>query len=139
MMDKSLEGECDPSEHVDRFAGIDHEEGGIIMVPVHQCGGHVIIGIQEIEGVEEELGFLVPQGPIGTFRFYDLRHTFASRPAMTGANDRTLQTLMGHKSQRMILRYAHLGLTHLWNALEGLVKVPPARIATDTKEILTID
>lgn len=38
---------------------------------------------------------------------------------MRGANDRTLQTLMGHKSQRMIIRYAHLGPTHLMNALPG--------------------
>ena len=77
------------------------------------------------------------------FRFHDLRHSFASRLAMQGANDRTLQTLMGHKSQRMILRYAHLGPTHLLNALEGLVKVSPPKIGTDTKtdteEILTIE
>ena len=53
--------------------------------------------------------------------------------AMQGANDRTLQTLMGHKTQRMILRYAHLGPTHLLNALEGLVKASPPQIGTDTK------
>ena len=52
---------------------------------------------------------------------------------MQGANDRTLQTLMGHKTQRMILRYAHLGPTHLLNALEGLVTVSPPQIGTDTK------
>ena len=73
------------------------------------------------------------------FRFHDLRHSFASRLAMQGANDRTLQTLMGHKTQRMILRYAHLGPTHLLNALEGLVTVSPPKIGTDTKEILTIE
>ena len=76
------------------------------------------------------------------FRFHDLRHSFASRLAMQGTNDRTLQTLMGHKSQRMILRYAHLGPTHLLNALEGLVKDSPPKIGTDTKtdtrEILRI-
>ena len=53
---------------------------------------------------------------------------------MQGANDRTLQTLMGHKTQRIILRYAHLGPTHLFlNAFEGLVKDSPPKIGTDTK------
>ncbi|EQD38083.1 phage integrase, partial [mine drainage metagenome] len=62
----------------------------------------------------------VKKAALAPFRFHDLRHTFASRLAMNGANDRTLQTLLGHKSQTMILRYAHLGPTHLWNAVEGL-------------------
>ena len=52
---------------------------------------------------------------------------------MSGANDRTLQTLLGHKSQSMILRYAHLGPTHLWNAVEGLSKFSRRGIGTDTK------
>ncbi len=32
---------------------------------------------------------------LAPFRFYDLRHTFASRLAMRGANDRTLMELGG--------------------------------------------
>ena len=80
---------------------------------------------------------------ISSFRYHDLRHTFASRLAMTGANDRTLQTLMGHQSPRMILRYAHLSPTHLREALEKLVDFSPKVTATDTKtetkEFLTIE
>jgi len=56
------------------------------------------------------------------FRFHDLRHTFASRLAMQGANDRTLMALGGWKSPRMLDRYAHLSPAHLWKAVEGLAK-----------------
>lgn len=56
------------------------------------------------------------------FRFHDLRHTFASRLAMQGANDRTIMALGGWKSPRMLDRYAHLSPTHLWQAVEGLTK-----------------
>ncbi len=54
------------------------------------------------------------------FRFHDLRHTFASRLAMQGANDRTIMALGGWHSPAMLSRYAHLSPTHLWNAVERL-------------------
>ena len=73
-------------------------------------------------GFRKEFGEAVKRAGLEPFRFHDLCHTFASRLAMSGANDRTLQALLGHKSQTMILRYAHLGPTHLWNAVEGLTK-----------------
>lgn len=57
------------------------------------------------------------------FRFHDLRHTFASRLAMQGANDRTIMALGGWKSPRMLDRYAHLSPAHLWQAVEGLTQV----------------
>jgi integrase len=59
---------------------------------------------------------------LAPFRFHDLRHTFASRLAMQGANDRTLMALGGWKSPAMLSRYAHLSPTHLWQAVEGLTK-----------------
>jgi len=60
---------------------------------------------------------------LAPFRFHDLRHTFASRLAMQGANDRTLMALGGWKSPTMLSRYAHLSPTHLWKAVEGLTQV----------------
>jgi integrase len=62
----------------------------------------------------------VTEAQLTPFRFHDLRHTFASRLAMNGANDRTLMALGGWKSTRMLDRYAHLSPAHLWQAVEGL-------------------
>jgi integrase len=62
---------------------------------------------------------------LAPFRFHDLRHTFASRLAMQGANDRTLMALGGWKSPAMLSRYAHLSPTHLWAAVEGLTTFRP--------------
>ena len=87
-------------------------------------------------GLRKEFIEAVKRAGLDPFRFHDLRHTFASRLAMNGANDRTLQTLLGHKSQTMILRYAHLGPTHLWNAIEGLTK---NGIGTGTKKVSTTE
>ena len=56
------------------------------------------------------------------FRFHDLRHSFASRLAMQGANDRTIMALGGWKSPRMLDRYAHLSPAHLWQAVESLTQ-----------------
>lgn len=68
----------------------------------------------------------VKEAGLSPFRFHDLRHTFASRLAMQGVNDRTLMTLGGWKSPRMLNRYAHLSPTHLWQAVEGLTKISPS-------------
>jgi len=64
----------------------------------------------------------VEEAGLAPFRFHDLRHTFASRLAMQGANDRTLMALGGWKSPAMLARYAHLSPTYLWQAVEGLTR-----------------
>jgi len=76
----------------------------------------------------------VQAAKIEPFRFHDLRHTFASRLAMNGANDRTIMALGGWKSPRMLDRYAHLSPAHCWQAVEGLTKFV-AKFGTQTVEV----
>lgn len=74
----------------------------------------------------------VTDAGLAPFRFHDLRHTFASRLAMNGANDRTIMALGGWSSPRMLSRYAHLSPTHLWAAIEGLAGNPQDGTGTKT-------
>ncbi len=51
----------------------------------------------------------VSEAEIKNFRWHDFRHTFASRLRMKGAPLEDIADLFGHKSLRMMTRYAHLG------------------------------
>lgn len=75
----------------------------------------------------------VDRAKIQNFRFHDLRHTFNSRLAMNGANDRVLMTLSGWSSERMIRRYTHLSPEYLEEAVEGLTK-PKLRVAASNPQ-----
>jgi site-specific recombinase XerD len=61
--------------------------------------------------------FVVKRTELQDLRFHDLRHTFASRLVMRGADLRTVQELMGHKDIRMTQRYAHLSASHKQNVV----------------------
>jgi integrase len=54
------------------------------------------------------------------FRIYDLRHTFASRMAMAGADLVTLAALPGHSRVQMVMRYAHPVEAHKIDAVAKL-------------------
>jgi integrase len=61
--------------------------------------------------------------------WHDLRHTFASRLAMTGHNEGTIAALLRHSTTALVKRYAHLSPSHLKAAVEGVAgfgKVPTA-------------
>ncbi|MBX3326874.1 MAG: site-specific integrase [Nitrospira sp.] len=54
--------------------------------------------------------------------WHDLRHTFASRLAMTGHNEGTIAALLRHSSTALVKRYAHLSPSHLKAAVEGVAE-----------------
>ena len=64
---------------------------------------------------------------IENFTWHDLRHTFASRLVMAGADLSSVQKLLGHKSILMTMRYAHLAPGHLQDAVEKLAAAAPAQ------------
>ncbi len=59
-----------------------------------------------------------------------LRHTFASRLAMSGADPRTIQELGGWASLEMVERYTHLSPTHKAEAVERIASNSPTVFTT---------
>lgn len=50
--------------------------------------------------------------------WHDLRHTFASRLAMSGATEGTIAALLRHSGTALVRRYAHLSPSHLQMEVE---------------------
>lgn len=57
---------------------------------------------------------------VAPFRLYDLRHTFATRAAMSGIDLVTLAAILGHSRIQMVLRYAHPTDDHQIQAIRKL-------------------
>lgn len=54
------------------------------------------------------------------FRFHDLRHTFASYMAMSGATLREIADVLGHKNIQQTMIYAHLAPNHTAAVVERM-------------------
>jgi integrase len=57
---------------------------------------------------------------IAPMRLYDLRHTWATRAAMSGIDLVTLAAMLGHSRIQMVLRYAYPTQEHQTKAMEQL-------------------
>jgi integrase len=62
----------------------------------------------------------VRDAKIPPLRLYDLRHTWATRAAMSGIDLVTLAAMLGHSRIQMVLRYAHPTQAHQAIAMERL-------------------
>jgi integrase len=62
----------------------------------------------------------IKRAGITDFKFHDLRHCFASALVQKGVDLYQVQRLLGHKSNAMTQRYAHLSPEHLREAINKL-------------------
>ncbi|MGB7127501.1 MAG: tyrosine-type recombinase/integrase [Candidatus Rhabdochlamydia sp.] len=62
--------------------------------------------------------FALKRAGITNFNFHDLRHFCASFLAMSGAIQRDIAEILGHRDMRMTHRYSHLAQSHLAETLE---------------------
>ena len=62
----------------------------------------------------------VKKAGVRRIRIHDLRHTFASHFMMKGGNILTLQTILGHLTLAVTLRYAHLARDFMKEEMCGL-------------------
>lgn len=68
---------------------------------------------------------------IPSFRFHDLRHTFASHFVMRTSDLPALQHLLGHYSLKMTQRYAHLAKGHLASEMQRFASGMPGLSRND--------
>lgn len=67
---------------------------------------------------------------ISNFRWHDLRHTWASWHRQSGTPHHVLKELGGWADDRMVSRYAHLGVDHLAEYVARHEKIRSTEIAT---------
>lgn len=77
---------------------------------------------------------------IVSFRFHDLRHTFASHFIMRGGDLKALQEILGHSDIKTTMRYAHLSKAHKAKAINllcGLTSSKTADVKNSKSQIVT--
>ena len=74
----------------------------------------------------------IKDAKIEGFTWHCLRHTFASRLVMSGADLRTVAELLRDKTLAMVMRYAHLAPDYKFDAVERMATTFPDS-KTDTK------
>jgi integrase len=76
----------------------------------------------------------------GGMTWHTLRHTFASRWAMTKYREGTIAVLLRHSSTSLVKRYAHLSQDHLKRAVEDVAgfRQHPKKAATEPPTVTKI-
>ena len=88
------------------------------------------IGVAQVFGSERGLATFprnaweqaLREAGVPDFHFHDIRHTFASYMAMSGATLAELAEALGHKTLAMVKRYAHLSEAHTSGAVRRMTE-----------------
>ena len=75
-------------------------------------------GGEALKDVRTAWRTVLKRAEIDDFRFHDTRHCYSSWAVMAGMDLYRLQRILGHKSQQMVQRYAHLRPKDLREAVE---------------------
>lgn len=86
---------------IEAFKNWHAQSKGTALVFPSQNGG-------VLDNVRKSWSGVLKAAEITSFRWHDLRHTFASKLAMKGVPLNTIRELLGHADLKMTLRYAHL-------------------------------
>ena len=76
---------------------------------------------ERFNNIKKSWAGLLERAAIKSFRFHDLRHSFASKLVAAGVDLYTVKGLMGHSTIQMTERYAHLAPEHMADAVEKIV------------------
>lgn len=92
---------------------IDQTEAAGFVFPSPVTGGR-------LDNINKSWTSLVKLAGLEDFRFHDLRHSFASKLIMRGADLYVVKELLGHASIETTQRYAHLAPDYKTSAIERL-------------------
>lgn len=111
-----------------RHIPLNDEAFSAIVAWRNQIEGSALVFSSPVTGgrfdnIRKSWASLMKASTVQSFRFHDLRHTFASKLVMAGVDLNTVRELLGHASIDMTLRYAHLAPEHKANAVALLNKV----------------
>jgi integrase len=97
---------------------------GILVRRMNDCGVYLFPcetdAARPVPKVNNAHDRAVRDSKVARFRLYDLRHTWATRAAMSGIDLVTLAAMLGHSRIQMVLRYAHPTQQHQTLAMQKM-------------------